>query len=86
METVLVDNFGKKEAQDLIGLLNRKGIFAYSKESGRGNISRIKSGHNSEDRYIIVIDQEDSLAALQILNNFREEWIRNQENNGNGLF
>jgi hypothetical protein len=76
MEAVLVNNFGKEEAYDLIKVLQKEGIFAFAKESGYGSFSRVKYGSNSEDRYTIVLtNHEDSPKAHQILVEFRKQWM-----------
>ena len=78
METVLVNNFSAKDAHALIESLRNTGISAYTKESGVGNISKIKSGHSSEDNHVVIIDQADEIIALKVLNEYRRDFTTKQ--------
>jgi hypothetical protein len=75
MEIVLVDNFGKKEARDLMILLQDEGIFTYPKEPGYGSFQRVEYRGNLEDRYAIILtNHDDSSKAQEIPAEFRKQW------------
>src|SRR5687768_11189163 len=69
---VLIGNLSRNEVQRLTQLLNQSAIDSYSKEQGYGNMLRIKTGHNSENRHAVFVHEENEAKSLQVLERFRQ--------------
>ena len=72
-EIILEWALSKIEVDELTRRLKKRGVRSFYKESGYGNLERIKYGRNRIDRHILIIDENDRILALEVLEVFKKK-------------